>query len=202
MTAPDLGLYQTKYAGRRLLARIPGLERLEPNHVSLAAFLPSVLAAWALVIGAWPLVIVGVAGRMALSTLDGHIAENHGKASRVGAYLNRLPAEAGDILLLLALFTRADPTWAALALGGAWLVNITGILALVAGGTIQSVGPAGQTDRQVLFGLVAALAMVTPVDWTLVAGVIAALCGLTVALRVRRSLRELQQLGELREPRG
>jgi CDP-diacylglycerol--glycerol-3-phosphate 3-phosphatidyltransferase len=189
--SPDIGLYGTKYAARRLLDRIPGIERLEPNVVSSVSLVPSAIAAVALVQGWWPLVTLGILGRMTLSTLDGHIAENYGKKTRLGAYVNRVPAEIGDVLLLLALFTRAEPTWAALVLAGSWLVNVLGVLPLVAGGSTQAVGPAGQTDRIALIAVVALLAIVLPVDWTLICQLLVVLIIPTLLLRIRRTTREL-----------
>ena len=90
---PDLGLYQGKYALRRVLDRIPGIARFRPNAVSLASLIPSALAGISIAMGWWPLAILGIAGRMVLTTLDGHIAENYGKKTRIGGYVNRVPAE-------------------------------------------------------------------------------------------------------------
>jgi CDP-diacylglycerol--glycerol-3-phosphate 3-phosphatidyltransferase len=191
MRRPDIGLYQAKFAARRLLDRLPGIERLEPNAVSVASIVPSAVAAVALANGWWLVVIVGIIGRMVLTTLDGHIAENYGKATRVGAYVNRVPAEIGDAMILLALFARAEALWVGLVLAGAWLVNVLGVLALVAGGSTQSVGPAGQTDRLALLIVASAIAALTPVDWTIVCQLLVALMALTIALRIARSVREL-----------
>lgn len=191
----DLGLYQQKYVLRRWLDRVPGISRLEPNAVSVASLIPSAIAAGAFVAGWWWLVIVGIAGRMILTTLDGHIAENYGKKTVVGGYVNRIPAEIGDVLILGSLFARADPFWVVVVLGGGWLVNVFGVLGVVAGGSTQSVGPAGQTDRLALLIIVNALAMVIVVDWTLVCQVIALLMVPTIALRIRRTLRELGSRG-------
>jgi CDP-diacylglycerol--glycerol-3-phosphate 3-phosphatidyltransferase len=187
----DLGLYQSKYALRAVLARLPGLHRLDPNLVSLGALVPSALAAAALLAGWWPLIVIGIVGRMLLTTLDGHIAERYGKQTRLGAYLNRAPAEIGDVMLLLPLLAWAEPAWAAAAIGLAWLVNVFGLLGLVARGSIQSVGPAGQTDRLVLLLVASVLATVMPLDWNLVAMALVGLSVPTLALRARRSLKEL-----------
>lgn len=190
--SPDIGLYGAKYAARRLLDRIPGIERLEPNVVSIATLVPSAIAAGALVLGWWPLVTLGILARMTLSTLDGHIAENYGKKTRLGGYVNRVPAEIGDVLLMLALFTRAEPMWAALVLAGSWLVNVLGVLPLVAGGSTQAVGPAGQTDRVAIIAVVAVIAILLPVDWTRICQLLVLLIIPTLLLRVRRTTRELR----------
>jgi len=190
---PDLGLYQGKYALRRVLDRIPGIARLEPNAISLSSLVPSALAGISLAYGWWILVVLGIVGRMVLTTLDGHVAENYGKKSRVGGYVNRVPAELGDVIILLGLWTRADPLWATLVVAGAWLVNVFGVLGLVAGGPTQSVGPAGQTDRLAILLLASILAIFVPIDWTTVCQILVALMVLTVVLRIRRTLRALAE---------
>ncbi len=190
---PDLGLYQGKYALRRVLDRIPGIARLEPNAISLSSLVPSALAGISLAYGWWILVVLGIVGRMVLTTLDGHVAENYGKKSRVGGYVNRVPAELGDVIILLGLWTRADPLWATLVVAGAWLVNVFGVLGLVAGGPTQSVGPAGQTDRLAILLLASILALFVPIDWTTVCQILVALMVLTVVLRIRRTLRALAE---------
>jgi phosphatidylglycerophosphate synthase len=189
--SPDLGLYTTKYAVRRLLDHIPGISRLQPNAVSISSLVPAALAAIGLWQGWWALVIVGILGRMALTVLDGHIAEAYGKKTRIGPYVNRVPQELGDVMLLLALFAWAEPAWVCLVLAGAWLVNVLAVLPLLAGGSPQWVGPAGQADRQAIFLVVAAIALFTTVPWTWVCMLLVALSVVTIALRIWRTAREL-----------
>jgi CDP-diacylglycerol--glycerol-3-phosphate 3-phosphatidyltransferase len=189
--SPDIGLYQTKYALRRSLGRIPGVERLAPNHVSVASLAPSALAALSLWLGWWPLVVVGILGRMALTVLDGLLAEAYGKRTRIGPYLNRLPQELGDVALFLALLPWADVRWVALLLGAAWLVNVSAVLPAVAGGTLQPAGPAGQPDRIAIVLAAAGLRTFVVFDWTWICVLIVILSIPTLALRVWRSVREL-----------
>lgn len=189
--SPDVGLYQTKYALRRWLDRIPGVGRLEPNHVSVASLVPSALAAISLWFGWWPLVVAGILGRMALTVLDGLLAEAYGKKTRIGPYVNRLPQEIGDITLFLALLPWADPAWVALLLGAAWLVNVCGVLPGVAGGSPQPVGPAGQPDRIAIVLVAAAIRTFVAFDWTWICILIVVLSVPTVVLRVSRTVREL-----------
>lgn len=188
----DIGLYQQKYRLRRLLDRIPGIGRLNPNAVSLASLLPSILAAWAFSESLWALAIAGIVGRMILSTLDGLVAEGYGKKSALGAYLNRVPAEFGDVLILGAFVAQTDPRLVVALVAGAWLVNVFGVLGLVAGAPGQSVGPAGQTDRLALLLLANFSALFTPVHWDAIAGILIALMAITVALRIRRTIRALR----------
>ena len=188
---PDIGLYQTKYALRRWIDRVPGVRRLSPNAVSLSSLVPSALAAGALWAGWWPLVVIGIAGRMVLTVMDGLIAEAYGKKTRIGPYINRLPQEIGDAALFLALFRWADPAWVALLLASAWLVNVLAVLPAVAGGSPQPAGPAGQPDRIAIVLVAAIVAAFFPLDWTLVCALIVALSIPTAMLRIRRAVREL-----------
>lgn len=189
--SPDIGLYQTKHSLRRWLDRIPGVERLQPNHVSLASLLPSSGAAVSLWLGLWPLVALGIAGRMALTVLDGLLAEAYDHKTRIGPYLNRLPQEVGDIALFLALLPWADPFWVALLVASAWLVNILAVLPAVAGGALQPAGPAGQPDRIAIVLVAAVVHTVVAFDWTWVCVLIVALSLPTAVLRIARTIREL-----------
>ncbi len=189
--SPDLGLYSTKYALRRWLARIPGVRGLRPNAVSVASLAPSALAALAMWFGAWPLVIVGILGRMALTVMDGLIAEEFDRRTRIGPYVNRLPQDIGDAMLFVAFLPWAAPVWVALLLASAWLVNVAGVLPGIAGGSMQPVGPAGQPDRIAIVLVASAIAIVVPIDWSIVAALIVVLSLPTFALRVRRTWREL-----------
>ena len=189
--SPDIGLYQTKHAVRGWLDHIPGVERLQPNHVSLASLAPSGLAAVSLWFGWWPLVVIGIAGRMALTVMDGLLAEAYDKRSRIGPYLNRLPQEIGDIALFLALIPWADIRWFELLLGAAWLVNVLEVLPGIAGGSPQPAGPAGQPDRIAIVLVAAAIHILVAFDWTWVCVLIVALSIPTIALRIARTVREL-----------
>lgn len=197
---PDVGLYATKYAVRRLLDRIPGVSRLQPNAVSISSLVPAALAALGLWQGWWALVIAGILGRMAVTVLDGHIAEAYGKKTRIGPYVNRVPQEIGDVLLLLALFAWAEPAWVCLVLAGAWLVNVLAVLPLLAGGSPQWVGPGGQPDRQAVILVASAIAIVTPIPWTWVCVLLVVLSLVTIALRIGRTTRELSAAARAAAP--
>lgn len=187
----DVGLYRTKYALRRRLDRVPGVHRLEPNQVSLASLVPSALAAISLWFGCWPLVVLGIAGRMVLTVLDGLLAETYGKQTRIGPYLNRLPQEVGDIALFVALLPWADGRWVALLLGAAWLVNVSAVLPALAGGSPQPGGPAGQPDRIAIVLVAAAVRTFVAFDWTWICVLMVVLSVPTLVLRVSRTVREL-----------
>jgi CDP-diacylglycerol--glycerol-3-phosphate 3-phosphatidyltransferase len=191
MTGRDVGLYTSKYALRRWLDHVPGVSRLSPNAVSVSSLIPSVLAAVSLWQGWWALVILGIAGRMVLTVLDGQIAEAYDKRTRIGPYLNRLPQEMGDAMLFFAMLALADPLWVGLVLASAWIVNVMAILPLLAGGTPQWVGPGGQPDRIAVVMVAAAVAIVIPLQWDWVCGLLVALMALTACIRLYRSVRQI-----------
>ncbi len=187
----SVGLYRTKYAVRRWIDRVPGVSRLAPNAVSIASLVPSAIAAVSLWAGWWPLVALGIAGRMVLTVMDGLLAETYGKRTRIGPYVNRLPQELGDAALFLALLAWADPVWVALLLASAWIVNVLAVLPAVAGGSPQPAGPAGQPDRIAIVLVAALLRTVVALDWTYVCVLIVALSVPTAVLRIARTVREV-----------
>jgi CDP-diacylglycerol--glycerol-3-phosphate 3-phosphatidyltransferase len=187
----EIGLYRTKYALRRWLDRIPGVQRLEPNAVSVASLVPSGVAAISMWFGWWPLVCLGIAGRMVLTVMDGLLAEAYDKRTRIGPYLNRLPQEIGDIALFVAMAPWVDPAWLVALLAAAWLVNVLGVLGAAAGGSLQPVGPAGQPDRIAIVLVAAGLRAFVAFDLTIVPIAIVALSVPTVFLRLYRTIREL-----------
>ena len=156
----DLSVYEGKRAIRSVLARLPGLERLEPNAVTVSILVPAVLAGVSLWYGWWALAAVGLVGRMVLATLDGYVAERFDKRTRLGSYLNRLVTEVADAIVLLGLAGQAQLAWVALVLAATWIVNLEGVLGPAAGGTIQWTGPAGQADRLAILLVASLLSLV------------------------------------------
>jgi len=131
----DASVYEGKRVIRRALALVPGLERVQPNVVTVAILIPAVLAGVGLWQGWWILAAIGAAGRMVLATLDGYVAERFERRTPLGAYLNRIVTEVADAIVLLGLLGQADALWVALAVGSAWIVNVAGVLGPVAGGS-------------------------------------------------------------------
>lgn len=194
---PDLGLYQTKYMLRNVLRKIPGVAYLSPNVLSLLAVVPGVLAAAYLFSGQWLSAILCIMARMILNTLDGLVAEEFNKKSHLGAYLNRLPGEFTDSLIVLALLNYCSFLWilALLALTG-W-VQILGVLGLAAGGPTQSVGPCGQTDRLAIMMVGCVLAWLGFNVWPTLVPLLCLGCGLTIILRIYRSIRDIRKLDQV-----
>lgn len=152
----DLGLYTLKYGARERIAwALPAVRDLSPNTVTLSMLPLGLLTAAAYAWGARGATGAYVAGallvlaRMFVGTLDGLMAARFGRSTSTGAILNRAVPELCDALYLGAL-ALARPEWhlpGALALVGAWLVSFAGTAGTLVGGEVQSVGPAGQTDR-------------------------------------------------------
>jgi CDP-diacylglycerol--glycerol-3-phosphate 3-phosphatidyltransferase len=188
----DASIYEGKRVIRRVLARVSGLERLDPNAVTLAILLPAALAGISLWQGWWILAALGAAGRMVLATLDGYVAERFDRRTPLGAYLNRIVTEVADAIVLLGLLGQADALWVALAIASAWIVNVAGVLGPVAGGSIQWTGPAGQADRLAILLGASLVAIVWSIDWTILCGLLVVLSLITAARRVSRSIRELR----------
>jgi phosphatidylglycerophosphate synthase len=188
----DWSVYEGKRAIRRVLDGIPGLERLDPNAVTLSILVPGALAGIALAQRWWPVAALAVALTMVLATLDGHIAERFGKATRLGGYLNRLVTEIADAIMLLGLLALADAAVVAVLIAFTWIVNVAGVLGPAAGGSIQWVGPAAQADRRALLLAAALVSWMWPLDWTVLSVILIGLLAITAALRARRSIRELR----------
>ena len=188
----DWSVYEGKRAIRRVLDRIPGLERLEPNAVTVSVLVPAVLAGVGLAERWWIVAALGIAGTMLLATLDGHIAERFGKSTRLGGYLNRLITEIADAVTLIGLLAIADAAVVAVLIALTWIVNVAGVLGPAAGGSIQWVGPAAQADRRALLLAAALVSTVWPLDWTVLCVILIGLLAITAALRARRSIQELR----------
>jgi CDP-diacylglycerol--glycerol-3-phosphate 3-phosphatidyltransferase len=192
---PDLGLYQAKYWLRDRLRHLPGIGNLSPNVLSLFAFVPGGLAAYCLYRGWWLGAVGAIVTRMVINTLDGLVAEEFNKTSKLGAYLNRLPGEFTDVLIVLGLWNIGSFPWTlALVVLVGW-VQMFGLLGLAAGSTIQSVGPCGQTDRLAILAIASLAAVfVNPIQiWHYVIPGLCVGCGITILLRIYRSIRDIRQ---------
>jgi phosphatidylglycerophosphate synthase len=201
----DLGLYQLKYPVRRLIGgAVPMLRGVHPDIVSWS-ILPVGIATAICYFFADPhpvLLIVApvlILLRMFLATLDGLLAAAWGNSPRCGEIVNRLPPEICDILLFIALGQAPDRrVIGLLALGMCWLTTFSGLVGLTAGAPVQSVGPAGQTDRLAALIVLSLIGFVSqemghPLNvlkaflwWLVIGGAI------TIVLRLRRSFRAVR----------
>lgn len=192
---PDLGLYPAKYWLRDRLRHLPGISRLSPNALSVLAFVPGCLAAYCLYRQWWLGAVGAIAARMVINTLDGLVAEEFHKTSKLGAYLNRLPGEFTDVLIVLGLWNVGEFPWTlALVVLVGW-VQMFGLLGLVADSRIQSVGPCGQTDRLAILAIACLATLIVDASqvWHYVIPGLCIGCGVTITLRIYRSLKDISQ---------
>jgi len=200
----EIGLYKLKYPARKLINGVlPLVENVNPNTVSWLLLPVGAAIAVSVYLAAngaayWFLIatLLSVV-RMFLSTLDGLMAEYFNKQSPKGEIINRLTPEICDVMYLVAI-TIARPEWFYLGLAVlsiAWLTSFSGLIGLSINKKIESVGPAGQTDRLALFIVFSILAYFSEVQhWgvdmiqlflaiSVIAGII------TILIRLSRSLK-------------
>ena len=170
-----------------------------PNAVTLAALLLSLAMGAALVlwpVSGWVLAAVPVVllARMALNALDGMMAREGGKESKLGLALN----EVGDILadgalyLPFALALGVHPLLAGGFVLSAAASEAAGLCGVATGAGRRYDGPFGKSDRAAAIGalaIVAAAGVPLPVwiGWAFAA--LCALTALTVANRMRKAAR-------------
>jgi CDP-diacylglycerol--glycerol-3-phosphate 3-phosphatidyltransferase len=147
----NLGLYNLKYPARKLMGWIlPCMASVNPNVLSLALLPIGMAAAWAYSASYFLLGGGLILLRMFFGTLDGLVAEKYNKGTQTGEILNRLTPEIADVMLIGTL-ALSDPLWGIAALCMCWLTTFSGLVGAIVKKPIQSIGPAGQTDR--LFAL-------------------------------------------------
>jgi len=168
------------------------------NQVTLAAVLLSLLAGLAIALApghpapllALPVVLLV---RMALNAVDGMLAREHGQASRLGLVLNEMGDLIADAALYLPLAGVAglSPALVVAVVFLAFLTEFAGLLAVPLGGARRYDGPAGKSDRALVFGLLGLLAgLQVPLATfgNLLLGIEVVLLTLTVINRLRRAL--------------
>lgn len=151
----DIGLYKMKYPFRKLIYFIvPRCRDVDPNLISWALMPIAVVMAWVyLVAPAIPdMYFLGIVlgfVRMVVATLDGLVAAEFNKSSEHGEIVNRVTPELADLMLIPAI-VYSRPEYASigvLAVAAAWATTFFGLLGQTVRRPVQSVGPAGQTDR-------------------------------------------------------
>ncbi|HHB11885.1 MAG TPA: CDP-alcohol phosphatidyltransferase family protein [Chromatiales bacterium] len=134
--------------------------------------------------------------RMALNAMDGMLAREHGMAGPLGAMLNELGDVVADaaLYLPLALVPGVSATAVVLAVLGAVLTEMTGVVAVQIGASRRYDGPMGKSDRAFAFGLAATLLASDAVPRVWISGLlwlVVVLAGVTAFNRARRALREI-----------
>ena len=190
---------------RPLLARL-ARAGVRPNHLTVTALLGSVAVGgvilltpqrplWLLALPAWLFV------RMALNALDGMLAREHDMSTRLGAVLN----EFGDVLSDLAIYlplaaVRPEAAWSVVAFClTAMLTEFAGVLGQALGARRFYQGPMGKSDRALLVGSLALLAVVAPAtleSWGWVFSAAALLAAWTCGNRLHAALADLDRKRE------
>lgn len=156
----EIGLYKLKYPARKLINGVlPIVENVNPNWVSWlmlpvgAAIGLAIIEAAHGAPGYFLVAALLTVLRMFLGTLDGLMAETFNKQSPQGEIINRLTPELCDVMYLTAIAI-AKPAWlytGLAVLSIAWLTSFAGLIGMAVNKKIESVGPAGQTDRLAMF---------------------------------------------------
>lgn len=153
----DIGVYNLKYPFRRLIGfLLPLFKSIDPNHVSYSLIPLGLITSgvYFLAPNTPSLYLLGVSlilARMVLGTMDGLMAVKFNKETPDGEMINRIAPEVADVFLMLGLVFSAPQYLGlgAVAIACCWAVTFFGLVGIVAGRKIQSVGPVGQTDRVV-----------------------------------------------------
>lgn len=134
--------------------------------------------------------------RMALNAVDGMLAREHGQTSRLGALLNELGDVVSDAALYLPL-ARLPELFAPATMVAIVLLAVVSEMAGALGPTIGASrrydGPAGKSDRALVFGALGlwlGLGLPGGTWLRVLLGVIAAAVALTVGNRCRKALAE------------
>lgn len=168
------------------------------NQVTVAAMLGS-LAVGALAglggRGAFLLVPLWLALRMALNAIDGMLAREFGQKSRLGATLNEIGDVVSDAALYapFALVPAIGPVPVMLAVTLAILTEFAGVLGPMIGASRRYDGPMGKSDRALVFGALATwigLGLPAGMWAAILVWIVALLLGLTIVNRIRSGLRE------------
>jgi CDP-diacylglycerol--glycerol-3-phosphate 3-phosphatidyltransferase len=187
------GLYAAKPWFTRQLERIVAAavaHGWSPDAFTVAGILFAAVAGVGLLLGLWPIVLIGLVGRMAGANLDGAVARARGVSRPVGFVLNEIGDRVGDLLPLAALaylaFTSGSVLTLALALvamtAASWPTFVS--LAIAgAGGPRVNGGPFGKTERTLVVFLTAvALACLPAVATLTVASVVIIVGSLITAI--------------------
>ena len=198
-------LYDLKPAFQRCLrpaGRFLARRGVRPNSVTLAAtagsFGVGALSIWAATheqlavlwaVPAWMLV------RMGLNAIDGMLAREHQKTTRLGALLNELtdPVSDAALILPLAFLPGVSPSVVVTLAMLAFCTELVGVAATTIGASRRYDGPMGKSDRAAAIAVFAGLAAagLTLGMWANVyLALVSLLCAYTVVNRTRNALRE------------
>ncbi|MDQ0375606.1 CDP-alcohol phosphatidyltransferase family protein [Cellulomonas humilata] len=167
---------------------------VSPDVFTWLGVASAALAAVAIAVGAWPLVLVLLAGRLAGANLDGAVARARGVSRPWGFVVNELGDRAGDLLMfagLAVLLGRlqggAGLVFVLVAAVVATLPTFVSLAGAGAGATRINGGPFGKTERCLVVVVLAAAPGLSPILLPVMIG----LSLVTVATRLRELRRVL-----------
>lgn len=171
-----------------------------PDVFTAIGVLFALVAAGALLAGWWPLVLVGLAGRLGGANLDGAVARARGVSRPFGFVLNELGDRASDFIVMAALVVLTYQT-GSLPLTTLWLVatlvaslpTFVSLSSAGAGGPRFNGGPFGKTERCLTVFLLAIALSIWPAHAVLMVGAIVMIVGslVTALWRIRLARRKL-----------
>lgn len=189
------GLYAAKPWFTRQLNRIvtAAVARgWSPDAFTVVGIVFAAVAAAGLVFGLWPIVLVGLVGRLAGANLDGAVARARGVSRPVGFVINEIGDRVGDLLPLAALAWLAFRTGSLVALALALIAVVaaswpTFVSLAIAGAGGQRIngGPFGKTERALVVSLAAVALAYFPTVLTLSITSLVVVAGSTVTAITR-----------------
>ena len=161
----------------------------------------AVVAAAGLLVEWWPLVLIGLVGRLAGANLDGAVARARGVSRPFGFVLNEIGDRVSDLLPLGALSILAWQTCSVPALAAALVAmtaaswpTLISLAAAAAGAPRMNGGPFGKTERTVTVFLMSIAFIWFPVEAVVGVGSAVIIAGSTwtAATRARAAHRRLR----------
>ena len=172
-----------------------------PDAFTAAGAAFAVVAAGGLLVGVWPLVLIGLVGRLAGANLDGAVARARRVSRPFGFVLNEIGDRVSDLLPLAALSLLAWQIGSVPALAAA-LVAMTAaswptfisLAAAAAGAPRINGGPFGKTERALTVFLMSVAFIWFPVDAVVGVGSVVIIAGSTwtAATRARAAHRSFR----------
>lgn len=219
---PGVGDQRRPIAARRWppairAARWLAARGISPNAVSIAGLVVGIAAGVALWLtsvtdgaalrAAWLVAAIAVPLRLLANMLDGMVALEQKRASRVGELYNEVPDRFSDAAALIGLGYAAggDPTLGFLGACGALLVAYIRTMGAAAGAGHEFCGPMAKPQRMLVVTIIALYGSIAPAAWQPDVGeagwglaawglvLIIAGCLWTVGRRLRRMARTLRE---------